>query len=327
MNILVTGGAGYIGSHAVRMLLKEGYNPIVLDNLSTGYKASVPNEVKFYEASIHDQTFVRNVLKNEKIQAVMHFAAFSLVGESVEKPLMYYENNVEGTRALLDSMIKEGVMNIVFSSTAAVYGNQKVMPLTEKSPLNPGNPYGATKKAIEDMLHWLSQTTKLNYAVLRYFNVAGAYYDGSIGEAHDPETHLIPNIIKSMYQKNASFKLFGTDFDTVDGTAVRDYIHVEDLIDAHILALKHIVKNNTSDIFNLGSGSGYSVKQIVSAVEKVMDVTIKYEESPRRAGDPATLIASYDKINKVVGWSPKRNLETMIQSAAGFIKAGGYKKQ
>ncbi len=320
--ILVTGGAGYIGSHAVKMLLKEGYRVIVVDNLSTGHRSAIDPAAKFYQTSTHNEETLSALLEKEAVDAVMHFAAFSLVGESVRVPLKYYQNNVEGTRALLNAMIKSNVNTLIFSSTAAVYGVQEHMPITEASPLNPVNPYGKTKYMIEQMLEDVSGAyTDFNYASLRYFNVAGAYYDGTIGEKHEPETHLIPNVIKSVLNPQHPLKVFGTDYPTKDGTAIRDYIHVEDLIDAHIKALQYIDQTQSSLVVNLGSSDGYSVLDIIKTTENVLQTSVNYQNHPRRQGDPAVLIASNQKAFQVLQWQPKKSLRDMILSASHYFQS------
>ena len=321
-NVLVTGGAGYIGSHAVKMLLDEGYNVIVIDNLSTGYQKAIDQSAKFYHLSTHNEDGVYEVLLKEKIDVVMHFAAFSLVGESVENPLKYYHNNVEGTRSLLAAMIRANINAFIFSSTAAVYGIQETMPITEEHPLMPTNPYGKTKRMIEELLQDLNSShPSFNYVSLRYFNVAGAYKDGSIGENHNPETHLIPNVIKSVLNNDKNLKVFGTDYPTKDGTAIRDYIHVEDLIDAHIKALRYIEQHQQSNIFNLGSSEGYSVLDIIKTTESVLEKKVFYKNEARRAGDPPVLIASYHKAKEILEWRPKRTLSEMIRSANDYFQS------
>lgn len=329
MHILVTGGAGYIGSHATRMLLDQGYQVTVVDNLSTGYQEAVDKRATFYQTDIHNTTELIEILTKEQIEVVIHFAAFSLVGESMENPIKYYENNVSGTASLLKAMTASGVKNIVFSSTAAVYGDQQVMPITEDILPNPTNAYGATKLAMEEMMKWAHIAHGINYVSLRYFNVAGAHESSDIGESHDPETHLIPIILQVPLNKRASISIFGTDYDTFDGTCIRDYIHIEDLIDAHIKAMVYLINGGQSDVFNLGSGSGYSVREIISAAVKVTNEPIKTEEKPRRAGDPAKLIASSDKAKRILKWTVKHPLvEDIIASAWAFHKAhpGGFTK-
>ncbi|TVP96567.1 MAG: UDP-glucose 4-epimerase GalE [Acholeplasmatales bacterium] len=320
MNICVTGGAGYIGSHAVRMLEASGHRVTVIDNLSTGHRRHVPEHVPFCEASTHDEAALVEHFRAHGIEAVMHFAAFSLVGESVEKPLKYYQNNVEGTRVLLEAMSTACVKYLVFSSTAAVYGNQAEQPITESHRENPENPYGETKLAIEKMLKWTAARGLIEYVSLRYFNVAGAYHDGSIGEEHDPETHLIPNVLKSVLSPSTPVQVFGDDYPTADGTCIRDYIHVEDLIDAHIKALNHLLKTGRSDIFNLGSSSGYSVLEVIKTTEAVLGQPVPYVIKSRRLGDPPVLIASHDKAAKTLGWTPRYTLEAMIDSAYRYFR-------
>lgn len=321
MTFLITGGAGYIGSHATRILCDQGHDVVVVDNLSMGHKDSVDARATFFNVDLHNTDHLETILKEHHIDAVMHFAAFSLVGQSVKHPLIYYKNNVEGTRSLLEAMIHAGVYTMIFSSTAAVYGEVKAMPIDETSPLNPSNPYGETKMAIERMLKTVKHAhPKFNYVSLRYFNVAGAHHSGLIGENHNPETHLIPNVIKSTLQGTLDLKVFGDDYDTKDGSAVRDYIHVEDLIDAHIKAFEFIQKNQSSDVFNLGTASGYSVFDIIKTCEAVMETSIKYTVAQRRPGDPARLIASHDKAKRILNWQPNHDLTSIIRSAYIYHK-------
>lgn len=329
MHVLVTGGAGYIGSHATRILLDQGYNVVVIDNLSTGYVEAVDPRATFYEEDIHNTKEIIDILKKEEVEVIIHFAAFSLVGESMEKPLKYYENNVCGTASLLKSMVEAKVKNIVFSSTAAVYGDQKVMPITEDILPSPTNTYGATKLAMEEMIKWASIAHDINYVSLRYFNVAGAHHSSEIGESHDPETHLIPIILQVPLKMREAISIFGTDYDTFDGTCIRDYIHIEDLIDAHIKAMLYLLDGNKSDVFNLGSGSGYSVLEIIEAAKKVTQEPIKTKKEPKRAGDPAKLIASSEKAKRILHWDVKHStVEDIISSAWAFHKShkGGFKK-
>ena len=312
---MITGGAGYIGSHAVKVL-KNYYRVIVLDNLSTGFIEAVPTDVIFYQGSTHDEEYIISILKAEKVDAVMHFAAFSLVGESVANPLKYYHNNIEGTRVLLSAMRKVNVNAFIFSSTAAVYGVQEVMPINEDALLMPVNPYGITKKTIEDMLKDLHQSdSSFNYISLRYFNVAGSSFDGSIGENHDPETHLIPNLIKAAFNHQPCY-IFGDDYNTHDGSAIRDYIHVIDLVDAHHKALNYVIEHKKSNVFNLGSSKGYSVFEVVNAVEKTLKLTLNKIVKERRLGDPERLVASYKKAKEVLNWEPQHDVFTMVQTAA-----------
>jgi len=302
MNVLVTGGAGYIGSHCVRALLDQGHTVTIIDNLSTGYLQAIDSRAKFYNTDIRKFDKVMSILINNNIEAVIHFAAFSLVGESMHNPLKYYDNNVYGTKVLLDAMAEANVNKIVFSSTAAVYGAQDVMPITEEVLETPSNAYGETKLAMEKMMKWSDIANDTKYVALRYFNVAGAHHSGEIGESHNPETHLIPLILQVPLGKREFISIFGTDYDTPDGTCIRDYIHIEDLISAHIKALEYLDKGNESNTFNLGSGLGYSVLEMVEAARAVTGHDIPAKLAERRAGDPARLIASSDKAVKVLGW-------------------------
>lgn len=315
MKILVVGGAGYIGSHAVRKLVADGNDVVVLDSLFTGHKESIDPKAKFYQIDLLDTDSVVKVLKEENIEAVMHFAAYSLVGESVKNPLKYYKNNVSGMISLLDAMNQANVKYLVFSSSAATYGIPKTLPITEDTPLDPINPYGETKMMMEKIMHWADKAYGIKSIALRYFNVAGASLDGAIGEDHHPETHLIPNILKAALV-GKSFTIFGDDYNTKDGTNVRDYVHVVDLIDAHVLALKHLTETNESDVFNLGTANGYSNLEILKAAIKVTGKDIPYTMGPRRGGDPDSLVADSTKARKVLGWKPQHeNVDDIIASA------------
>ncbi|MEG0013761.1 MAG: UDP-glucose 4-epimerase GalE [Cellulosilyticaceae bacterium] len=328
MKILVVGGAGYIGSHAVKQLLENNFEVVVIDSLETGYKEAVPTEVPFYLVDIKNKEALLEVFTKEKFDGVIHFAANSLVGESMVNPLKYYHNNVHGTQILLEVMVECGVHHIVFSSTAATYGEIKTMPITEDMLTNPTNTYGETKLAIEKMMKWTSKAHDLNYVCLRYFNVAGADQSGSIGEAHNPETHLIPLILQVPLGQREHITIYGNDYDTEDGTCVRDYIHVTDLVNAHILALNYLVNGGESNIFNLGSNSGYSVNEMIEAARKVTGHPIPAILSERRAGDPAALIASSSKAKETLGWSPRyTDVEKIIASAWHWHQAHprGYK--
>lgn len=305
MHILVVGGAGYIGSHAVRELVKEGNQVVVLDSLYTGHRKAVNPQAKFYQGDVENTFLVSKILRTEKIEAVMHFAAYSLVPESVKKPLKYYDNNVSGMISLLQAMKDAGTKYLIFSSSAATYGVPQEMPITEETPLNPINPYGETKMMMEKIMSWADKADGIKYIALRYFNVAGAASDGSIGEDHAPETHLIPNILKSALAGDGNFTIFGDDYDTTDGTNVRDYVQVEDLIAAHILALKHLIKSNQSDVFNLGTAHGYSNLEILQAAKKVTGRDIPYTIGPRRGGDPDSLVADSTKARTILGWQPE----------------------
>jgi UDP-glucose 4-epimerase len=314
MNILVCGGAGFIGSNMTAMLASQGHKPIVFDNLSKGHKEAVKGQ-ELIEGDLADLDLLVKVLKDKKIDAVMHFAAFIEVGESVEKPLEFYRNNVCNTRTLLAAMEKTGVKKFVFSSSAAVYGMPKSVPITEDFPKEPINPYGETKLAVEQMCHFQSLTGKLNYAVLRYFNAAGAGGNGTLGEDHKPESHLIPLIIAAAMGKKEDIKVFGTDYPTPDGTCIRDYIHIEDLCSAHLLALEKL-SGKSELIYNLGNGKGYSVRQVIETVKKVSGTFFKVAEAPRRPGDPPILTADATKAIEELGWKVKKPaLDKIVETA------------
>jgi UDP-glucose 4-epimerase len=321
MSILVTGGAGYIGSHAVKGLLDKGYDVVVLDNLETGYKQAIDSRAKFYKGDIRNISFLNDMFFSESIEGVIHFAANSLVGESMVDPLKYFDNNVHGTQVLLKAMLKYDVKHIVFSSTAATYGEPIKVPIDEEHPTNPINPYGEAKLMMEKVIKWTSTAADLTYVSLRYFNVAGAHPTGEIGESHNPETHLIPIILQVPLGKREKLSVFGDDYDTKDGTCIRDYIHIEDLVDAHIKALEYLLKGNESNIFNLGSGEGYSIYEMIQAAKNATGEDIAYQVADRRAGDPAVLIASNKKAKDILGWSPKFTaVEDIIKSAWKFHK-------
>ena len=316
MRLLVLGGAGYIGSHTALELIKKGHEVIVVDNLVTGYEKAVPDKAVFYQGDTRNLEFLDNLFKTEKIDAVIHFAAYSLVGESVTNPLKYYDNNLYGTKVLLEAMIKNNVNKIVFSSTAATYGEPENIPILESDRTCPTNPYGETKLAMEKMFHWASKAHGLNYVSLRYFNACGADATGQIGEAHNPESHLIPLVLQVPNGKRESVSIYGTDYDTPDGTCIRDYIHVTDLAQAHILAVEYLARGGESDIFNLGNGVGYSVREVIETARSVTGHPIPAIEVPRRAGDPARLVASGEKAKKVLGWEPEiKQLDDIIASA------------
>ena len=316
MRLLVLGGAGYIGSHTAVELLDRGHEVVIADNLITGYKQAVPKEAVFYQGDIRDYNFLNNLFKTEKIDAVIHFAAFSLVGESVTNPLKYYENNLYGTKGLLQAMIDNNVDKIVFSSTAATYGEPENIPILESDKTCPTNPYGETKLAMEKMMKWSANAYQLRYVSLRYFNACGAHKSGMLGEAHNPESHLIPLVLQVPNGKRESVSIYGTDYDTPDGTCIRDYIHVTDLAEAHILAVEYLMKGGESNVFNLGNGVGYSVREVIETARKVTGHPIPAVEIPRRAGDPARLVASGEKAKTVLGWEPKiTSLEDIIRSA------------
>lgn len=316
MRILVLGGAGYIGSHTVYELVDAGYEVIVIDNLLTGFKEAVHPQAKFYEGDIRDKIFLDNILSKEKIDGVIHFAASSQVGESMKNPLKYYNNNLCGTEVLLESMVEHGIDKIVFSSTAATYGEPESIPILETARTLPTNCYGETKLSMEKMFKWISKAHNLRYVSLRYFNACGAHPNGKIGEAHNPETHLIPLVLQVPNGKREYISVFGNDYDTKDGTCVRDYIHVNDLAQAHILAMEYLSKGGESNIFNLGNGVGFTVKEVIETARKVTNHTIPIREEERRAGDPSVLIASSEKARKVLGWKPQyADLETIISTS------------
>lgn len=313
--ILVAGGAGYIGSHMVALLVKRGYEVIVADNLRTGHWQAVKGAKKLYVGDLRDNAFLEQVFSENDIDGVVNFAAFSLVGESVTNPLKYYGNNVEGAVSLLSAMKAHGVDKMVFSSTAATYGEPEKQPIEEHDRTEPTNPYGATKLAIENMLKWCDRAYGIRYAALRYFNAAGSDTETGIGEDHDPESHLIPLVMKTALGQRDHVGIFGEDYPTADGTCVRDYIHVNDLAEAHLLALEYLAGGGSSDVFNLGSGDGYSVKEIIETARRVTGREIKATVEPRRAGDPSVLIASNKKAAEVLGWKPVRGLEEIISDA------------
>lgn len=316
MSILVLGGAGYIGSHAVDQLINKGYKVVVIDNLLTGHRAAVHKEAAFYEGDIRDKAFVTSVFEKEAIEGVIHFAASSLVGESVEKPLKYFNNNVYGMQIVLEVMEAFDVKNIVFSSTAATYGEPEVSPIVEITPTNPKNPYGESKLMMEKMMKWCDNAYGMKYVALRYFNVAGAKRDATIGEDHTPETHLVPIILQVALGQREALSIFGDDYDTPDGTCIRDYVHVEDLIAAHILALEYLKAGNESNVFNLGSNNGYSVKEMLDAAREVTGKKIPAIVAPRRAGDPSSLVASSAKASEVLGWKPEyTDVKKIIETA------------
>lgn len=329
MTILVLGGAGYIGSHAVDQLIEKGYDVAVVDNLLTGHRQAVHTDARFYEGDIRDKEFLRGVFQKETIEGVLHFAASSLVGESVEKPLVYFNNNVYGMQVLLEVMHEFDVKQIVFSSTAATYGEPKESPITEESPTNPKNPYGESKLMMEKMMKWCDEAYGMRYVALRYFNVAGAKSDASIGEDHTPETHLVPIILQVALGQRESLAVYGDDYDTPDGTCIRDYVQVEDLIAAHILALEYLKAGNESNFFNLGSNKGYSVTEMLEAAREVTGRDIPAKIAPRRAGDPSRLVASSEKARAILGWAPEyTDVKEIIKTAWAWHEShpNGYEK-
>ena len=313
-NILVIGGAGYIGSHTVKMLAQKGYNPVVFDNLSKGHREAVAN-YPFELGDLGDKARLAEVFKKHQIDAVMHFAAFIEVGESVKEPSKYYHNNVAKVLNLLDAMVEHGIKYFVFSSTAATFGEPVKEKIDETHPQNPINPYGNTKLMVEKMLADFDTAYGLKATALRYFNASGADDSGDIGESHTPETHLIPIVLQAAAGKRPCIKMFGNDYPTPDGTCIRDYVHVNDLARAHILALEKMFKDNVSERFNLGSGNGSSVAELVKEAKRITGVDFKVEVAPRRAGDPAVLVADSAKAQKVLGWKPEYNLTRIIETA------------
>lgn len=314
--ILVVGGAGYIGSHMVRHLLEKGEAPVVLDNLSNGHRQAIPSHIPFYQIDIHDTSRVENILRQEAITHVIHFAAYAYVGESMSEPLKYYKNNIAGTVSLLEAVRKAGVKYLVFSSSCATYGNPQKLPLAESHPQNPINPYGETKLVIENLLRAMSAQNQIIYAALRYFNAAGASLDSSIGEDHTPESHLIPLVLQVALGQRKYVSIFGGDYPTPDGTCIRDYIHVDDLARAHLLALNHLEKSDSSLELNLGTGRPASVKEIITTCELVTGHRIPVTMEARRPGDPAELTADNSRALQILGWQPQHTeLRSIIESA------------
>ena len=335
--VLVSGGAGYIGSHVTVELIAAGYDVVVADNMSNcdftcfeGVKKITGREdIPFVQIDCCDQDAVMKLFSDYRIDAVIHFAAFSLVGESVTNPLKYYDNNLCGTKVLLEAMVGHGIDKIVFSSTAATYGEPENIPILESDRTCPTNPYGETKLAMEKMFHWTAKAHGLRYVSLRYFNACGADESGTIGEAHNPESHLIPLILQVPNGKREAISIYGTDYDTPDGTCIRDYIHVTDLAQAHILAVQYLMNGGESDIFNLGNGIGYSVREVIETARTVTGHSIPAIETERRAGDPARLVASSEKARKILDWNPVHDsLEEIIASAWNWHKnhPEGYEK-
>lgn len=316
MTIMVLGGAGYIGSHTVYALIEQGMDVVVVDNLETGHIEAVHKDARFYQGDIRNREFIDSVFDREHIDAVIHFAANSLVGESMTDPLKYYDNNVNGTKVLLQSMVAHNIKKIVFSSTAATYGEPDRVPILETDRTEPTNTYGETKLSMEKMFKWTDVAHGVKYVSLRYFNACGAHESGQIGEAHSPETHLIPLVLQVPLGQREAINIYGDDYPTEDGTCIRDYIHVTDLAQAHILAVEYLMKGNDSNVFNLGNGVGFSVKEVVDVARKVTGHEISAVITERRAGDPARLIASSEKAREVLNWKPQHaELEEIISSA------------
>lgn len=323
--ILVTGGAGYIGSHCVLTLLENGFSVVIFDNLSTGHLQTVETlkkygKVKFLKGDLQNKADIKELFAKYQVDAVIHFAAFSQVGESVKNPAKYYLNNVCGTLNLLEGMLKNNVNKLVFSSTAATYGEPEYIPIDENHPQIPINPYGQSKLMIEKILDDYDKAYELKSVRLRYFNVAGADSESRIGEWHEPETHLIPNILKSTFNSEKTFEMFGDDYHTKDGTCVRDYINVEDLANAHLLALKYLNNGGDTNYFNLGTKDGNTVKEVFKACEEICNKKITVKIQPRRAGDPASLVADNSKARTILHWTPNKSLKDSIQSAYKWEK-------
>jgi UDP-glucose 4-epimerase len=315
----VTGGAGYIGSHTVRLLLEQGYDVSVVDDLSRGYRHNVPAG-RLFQLNIRETGAVAELMRQTGCEAVVHFAAFIAVGESMREPERYFTNNTAGSLSLLNAMLEAGVKHIVFSSTAAVYGNPHTTPILETFPIQPVNPYGESKVMVETLLRWFDAIHHLTSVCLRYFNASGGDPDGRLGEEHDPETHLIPLLLRGVLT-GEPITIFGNDYDTPDGTCIRDYIHVDDLAQAHILAVEHLIGGGPSGQFNVGTGTGHTVLEIVRAVEKVTGKRVPYVFGPRREGDPPSLVAAPGKLKAQLGWAPQyTDLTTIVEHAWNFAR-------
>jgi len=314
--ILVSGGAGYIGSHTVQALIERAFKVVVLDSLVTGHRGAVSSQAIFYGGDISDAELVGRIVKDHRVDAVIHFAARSLVGESMLKPDLYFYENTAKSNRFVSTLLQQGVNKIVFSSTAATYGVPEEVPIPEESKTEPINPYGVSKLMIEQSFYWLEQAYGLKWIALRYFNAAGASLDGSIGEDHAPETHLIPLVLKTALGQRGEISVFGTDYDTPDGTCIRDYIHVVDLAEAHILALEALEKGMASGAYNVGTGKGYSVREVIERAKNITGRDIPVVDAPRREGDPAILVAEVKKIEKLLGWKAcYSDLDTIISTA------------
>ena len=317
--ILVTGGAGYIGSHTRYFLQKQGYRVIVVDSLERGYKEAVPNDI-LRVINLQDTEKLRTLLRDEKVDAVIHFAAYIAVGESTKVPDKYFSNNVCGSMSLFEAMLQAGVKKLVFSSTAAAYGTPQRVPITEDQPYAPINPYGESKVMVEKILEWLDKYQEFRSIRLRYFNACGAESEAGLGERHDPETHLIPLVLRAV-QTDKPVTIFGADYPTEDGTCIRDYIHVSDLAEAHILAVEYLLKDGASEVFNVGTGSGQSIKQVLAAVERITGKKVPFGLGPRREGDPPSLVADSTKLQTKLGWKPKRaDLDRIVADAWHFAQ-------
>jgi UDP-glucose 4-epimerase len=315
LKILITGGAGYIGSHFVKLLIEKKFEPIIIDNLSRGHKESIPSYIQFEEVDLTDKPGINSIIKKHKPDSIVHFASFAYVGESVENPALYYQNNVIGSYNLIKACSENNVERFIFSSTCSIYGEPKVIPITEEQQQNPINPYANTKYIIEKILKDFEIQFGMKSVSLRYFNAAGASFDSSIGESHNPETHLIPLVIETALGKRKSISVFGNDYDTNDGTCIRDYIHVEDLADAHLKALEYLEEDNDSTIINLGTGAGNSVLEIINRAKVILKKEINFNITKRRIGDPAVLVASNEKAKKLLSWGPKYSIDDILLSA------------
>ncbi len=326
MRVLVIGGAGYIGSHNVHALIERGDEVVVLDSLATGHRESVHPEAHFYQGDLRNAADLDRVFRENKIDAVMHFAAFSLVAESMSQPLKYFDNNVGGMLSLLQAMVRHNVDKLVFSSTAAVYGEPKSVPIAEDDPKDPTNPYGESKLIMERMMRWVGEANGIRSVILRYFNVGGALENGSIGEDHRPESHLIPLILQVPLGRRPHISVFGTDYPTKDGSCIRDYLHVMDLADAHLRAVDYLAANGTSTVCNLGNGQGFSVLEMIEAARRVTGHELPVRLEGRRPGDPARLVASSERARTVLGWKPKAGIEEIIRTAWTWHKThpSGY---
>ena len=317
--ILVTGGAGYIGAHAVQLLLEQGHDVVVVDNLSKGHRHNVPAG-RLYVMNIADTGPLAELMRQRRTEAVIHFAAFIAVGESMREPERYFANNVGGSLSLLAAMVQSGVRHMVFSSTAAVYGNPHTTPILETFPIQPVSPYGESKVMVERLLRWFDEIHRLTSVSLRYFNASGADPQGRLGEQHDPETHLIPLLLRAILT-GRPITVFGTDYDTPDGTCIRDYIHVNDLAQAHILALDYLMAGGASDAFNIGTGTGHTVMEVIRVVEEVTGRKVPFQAGPRREGDAPSLVASADRLRERLGWQPRyADLRTIVEHAWNFAR-------
>ena len=320
--ILVTGGAGYIGAHTVQLLLEQGHDVVVVDDLSKGHRHNVPAG-RLYVMNIADTGPLAELMRQRRTEAVIHFAAFIAVGESMREPERYFANNVGGSLSLLTAMVQAGVRHLVFSSTAAVYGNPHTTPILETFPIQPVSPYGESKVMVERLLRWFDEIHRLTSVSLRYFNASGADPQGRLGEQHDPETHLIPLLLRAILT-GRPITVFGTDYDTPDGTCIRDYIHVNDLAQAHILALDHLMAGGASDAFNIGTGTGHTVMEVIRVVEEVTGRKVPFQTGPRREGDAPSLVASSDRLRERLGWQPRyADLRTIVEHAWNFARPDG----